>query len=168
MFTIKYMKIVMDADCLIKLTKAGAKSAVLSALKTSIPLEVKRETVDEGKKGNHPDAFIIEKNIKRGTLKPVQTSKKTQQGFVAHKGEREVVALFLGGGYDAVASDDARFLRKLEVAGIPFITAAACVVYLYVSGKVKKKRALDLLKQLRKHISDEEYSVFRLFMEENQ
>ena len=158
----------MDADCLIKLTKAGAKSPVLSVLETSIPQAVRREAVDEGKKGNHPDAFIIEENINRGKLKSIKASRRADMGFVAHKGEREVITLFLAGGYDAVASDDARFLRKLEIAGIPFMTAAACVAYLYVSGKVKMKQALDLLEQLRKHINDEEYSVFKLFMEENK
>ena len=109
----------MDADCLIKLTKAGAKSPVLSVLETSIPQAVRREAVDEGKKGNHPDAFIIEENINRGKLKSIKASRRADMGFVAHKGEREVITLFLAGGYDAVASDDARFLRKLEIAGIP-------------------------------------------------
>jgi hypothetical protein len=161
----------MDADCLIKLTGAGAKEAVLSAMEVSVPLAVKKEAVDEGKEGNYPDAYVIEVNINRGRLKAMKTQKDllrkrdAVRGMVLHGGEKEVLSLFLGGSYQAIASDDARFLKKLEVLSIPYLTAAACVIYLYTSKQSSKQKVLTLLERLKGHISDEEYSVFRLFME---
>jgi hypothetical protein len=44
------MKLLMDADCLIKLTKAGLKELVATRYSVSIPEPAKREVVDAGKK----------------------------------------------------------------------------------------------------------------------
>jgi hypothetical protein len=63
------MKVVMDSDCLVKLSKAGAKEAVASTMEISIPPLVKIETVDEAKICGFHDAFIIEENISRKLLK---------------------------------------------------------------------------------------------------
>ena len=43
------MKLLMDADCLIKLTKAGLKELIAENATISIPETVKREVVDAGK-----------------------------------------------------------------------------------------------------------------------
>ena len=54
----------MDADCLIKLTKAGLKEFICKQEKIVIPGTVKREVVDAGKSKGHPDAELIEENIR--------------------------------------------------------------------------------------------------------
>lgn len=59
----------MDADCLVKLTKAGAKEAIVSAMEVHIPLLVKKETVDEAKKHGYQDAFIVEDNLDKKNIK---------------------------------------------------------------------------------------------------
>ena len=56
------MKLLMDADCLIKLTKAGLKELVAKKDSVSIPEPVKREVVDAGKKKQCSDAIAVEKN----------------------------------------------------------------------------------------------------------
>jgi hypothetical protein len=81
------------------------------------------------------------------------------------KGEEEVIALYRGGGYDAVASDDKRFLKKLEAAGIPYMTASACVVFLYKRGRAPRADALAMLVRLRAFISAEEYEISRFAVE---
>ena len=53
----------MDSDCLVKLTKAGAKEAVMREMEVYIPHLVKKETVDEAKKRGYQDASIIEKRV---------------------------------------------------------------------------------------------------------
>lgn len=160
------MRVVMDSDCLVKLTKAGAKEAVLSALEVSIPPAVRKEVVDEGKTGGYPDALVVEENIARGRLKTVGLSApRTKDGPLLIGGEKEVLDLFLKGRFDAVASDDSRFLKKLESLNIPYLTAAACVAYLSASGSVGGEKARDILEKLKKHISEDEYSVVRLFLE---
>jgi len=62
----------MDSDCLVKLTKAGAKEAIVSAMEVHIPPLVKKETVDEAKERGYQDAFINEENIDKKVLQVVK------------------------------------------------------------------------------------------------
>lgn len=159
------MKIVMDSDCLVKLTKAGAKEAVIQAMEVHIPYLVKKETVDEAKKQGYQDAFIIEENIDKKGLRLVKHGETGFLAVPATKGEREVVSLYLTGGYDAIASDDKRFLKKLEAASIPYMTPTACIVYIYKSGKIAKTKVLDILEDMKPFISGEEYLITKFYLE---
>lgn len=161
----RYMKIVMDSDCLVKLVKAGAKEAVVSSMTVHITPLVKKETVDEGRNNNFPDAELIHENIGSGKLTIVKSPAQRSATVTAIKGEMETAALFKRGGYDAIASDDRRFLRKLEAANIPYLTPAACVAHVYLSGKIERKGALALLEALRPLISREEYAVTKIYLE---
>jgi len=160
------MKIVMDSDCLVKLTKAGAKEAIGSAMEVHVPPLVKKETVDEAKERGYQDAFIIEGNIDKKVLHVVKHRRKNPSAVSAVKGEADVVSLYMDGGYDAVASDDQRFLKRLEAANIPYLTPAACLVYLHKSKRVKKSAAAEILESLKPFISSEEYAVAKLYLEE--
>lgn len=156
----------MDSDCLVKLTKAGAKEAVLSAMEVHIPRLVKQETVDEAKKHGYQDALIIEKNINKKALLVVKHQRKQQTAISVAKGETDVVSLYSEGKYDAVASDDQRFLKRLEAANIPCLTPTACLVYLHKNKKADKPAAMKMLESLKPFISSEEYTVAKLYMEE--
>jgi hypothetical protein len=70
---------------------------------------------------------VIEMNIGKTRLHVVKPKKKAIPA--AAKGGAKVLSLFLNGSDDAIASDDRRFLRKLESANIPYLTPAACLVY---------------------------------------
>jgi hypothetical protein len=157
------MKVVMDSDCLVKLTKAGAKAEVVSGMEVHIPSLVKTETVDEAKGKGYQDGIIIERNIAKSRLRVVKPGKKAV--IATTKGETDVVSLFLNGGYDAIASDDRRFLKKLESANIPYLTPAACLVYLHSAKKIAKFAALELLESLKPFISKEEYATAKLRLE---
>ena len=54
------MRILMDADCLIKLTKSGLKEPICRTEKVIIPRGVKHEVVDAGRNKDYPDAGIVE------------------------------------------------------------------------------------------------------------
>lgn len=153
----------MDSDCLVKLTKAGAKAEVVSGMEVHIPSLVKTETVDEAKGKGYQDGIIIERNIAKSRLRVVKSGKKAV--IAATKGEADVVSLFLNGGYDAIASDDRRFLKKLESANIPYLTPAACLVYLRSAKRIAKFAALELLESLKPFISREEYATAKLRLE---
>ncbi len=159
------MKIVMDSDCLIKLTKAMAKEAVLSVMEVYIPQLVKEETVDEVKGKGYQDALVIEKNIESNVLYVVKHREKIFPTIPSTKGEMEVISLYLEGSYDAIASDDRRFLKKLEAANIPYLTPCACVVYLYKCGKVGKSKVLEMLEDMKSFISEEEYMISKFYLE---
>jgi len=159
------MKLVMDSDCLVKLAKAGAKEAILSSIEVSIPALVKKETVDEAKDKGHQDGLIIEENLRKKSLRVVDAKRKKQSLLAATKGEEEVVSVYLSGIYDAVASDDRRFLKRLESANIPYLTPTACLVYLCEEGRIEKFEALQMLEALKPYISSQEYAVARVYME---
>lgn len=53
----------MDADCLIKQSKAGLKELAVVHDTVVIPEIVKREVVEAGKEKGHPDAALLEGNI---------------------------------------------------------------------------------------------------------
>jgi predicted nucleic acid-binding protein len=61
------MKLVIDSDSLIKLTKAGAKEKVLSNIEVYIPPMVMSETTQH--KDKFIDALTIHENIEKGFLK---------------------------------------------------------------------------------------------------
>jgi len=151
----------MDADCLIKLTKAGLKEFICNHKKIIIPGIVKREVVDAGKSKGHPDAELIEKNIDHGLVIVAK-----EKAFNHVKGDRALVAMFERRRYTAVATDDAKLIRVLRATGIPFVLPALLIYSIYKSGLVDQASALNWLDRLSPFISEEEYSVTKLLLEE--
>ena len=95
----------MDADCLIKLTKAGMKERVCAAWSIHIPSVVRRETTAEAPR--LPDATRIADNIRSGLITVVSGARRSG------KGEDAALTLFQAGKFDAIATDDVRFIRLL-------------------------------------------------------
>lgn len=155
----------MDSDCLVKLTKAGAKEAIVSAMEVHIPPLVKRETVDEAKLRGHQDAFAIDENISKKALLVVKHLPGKSLVVSPVKGEADVTSLYMEGGYDAIASDDRKFLKRLEAAHIPYLTPTACLIYVYRIRKIDRSAALVLLAALKPFISQDEYAVAELYLE---
>lgn len=156
----------MDADSLIKLTKASLKEDVMTSMEIIVPPEVKHETIDAGKDGGHADAFIIEENVEQGRLhvqdpQPPDSTQRILQGLNIHGGEADVLRLHAAAGADLLASDDARFLRLVEEMGIPFATPAALAVSLVQMGTLNREEALDKLDELGPHISESEHVAAR-------
>ena len=155
-----YMKVIMDADCLIKLTKAGLKEDVCRAFAITIPRLVKEEVVDRGKAKGLPDALIIDKNVREGLIKV-----KTDTTSKATAGEKEALALFQKGSFDAIGSDDKRFIRQLRMFNIPYLTPAVVIAVMVKQGNIKTPKALILLDALSEYISDDEYATVKLFLD---
>lgn len=162
------MKIVMDSDCLVKLTKSGAKEIVAASMEVHIPYLVKMETVDDVKERGYQDTLMIEENIEKNILHVVRHRGTPPRTVTVSKGEEDVVSLFLKGGYDAIASDDRRFLKKLEAANIPYLTPCACILYLYYIGSTGRPGALELLEGLRQFVGSEEYEISKLYLEDKR
>jgi hypothetical protein len=150
------MNVVMDADCLIKLTKAGLKEQVCAAWRVSIPPLVRRETVDQA--SHLPDATRIRQNIVAGHIAV------KDPGVRAAKGEDAVLRLYQGGGFEAVATDDARFIRQLRGLGIPFAVPAVIIVWLRLEDVLSPDEARQALTALRPHISSEQWAAAQLML----
>jgi rRNA-processing protein FCF1 len=155
------MKILMDADCLIKLTKAGLKEFICQNEKIVIPGIVKREVVDAGKSKGHPDAQLVEENIRHGLITVVK------EVTLKHvKGDQALVAMFKRGRYTAVATDDAKLIRILRATEIPFVLPALLIYSIYCRGLIDQTKGLNWLDRLSPFINEEEYSVTKLLLEE--
>lgn len=153
------MKVLMDADCLIKLTKSKLKELVCKNFSVSIPQVVKEEVVDNAKK--HPDALIIKKNIELKLL----TLNKTSHSASAQKGEDAVFAIFKYSKFNAICSDDKRFLKRLQLFDIPYITPSVFIAILLKDGKITAEEACEKLDLLSPFISDDEYNAVKLVLE---
>jgi len=154
----------VDSDALIKLTRAGAKEAVTAAVDAVVSPEVEKEAVEEGKEGGFPDAFEIERNLKKGLLKVIKAPKAKETEVIIKKlglkgGEAGIFRLFKAGKCKAIASDDQKFLDLLAALNVPFITPSALIIYAWKKGKIDKKTCFRLLEKLRPMISEEEYQL---------
>ncbi len=158
------MNVVMDTDALIKITKSSLKELFTSNISIHIPIAVKKESVDEGKVRQFPDAILVERNIQKGRINVVKTKKKRSvediiTNLQLEGGEADSLRLFHQGRYDSIVSDDQKFLEFVDSTGIPFFTPAALIVYLYRMHKVSLAEARKYVDKIKPMISDEEYSV---------
>jgi len=153
------MKLLMDADCLIKLTKAGLKELVAKRYSVSIPGPVKREVVDAGKKKECSDAFAVENNIDSKMIAVIDAPMEVE------KGDQALIAVFLNEDYDAVATDDIKLSHYLKALNIPFILPGLILYRLLKDGKTDFKTTLWALQQLYEFISEDEFATVRLLME---
>jgi len=156
------MKLLMDADCLIKLTKAGLKELVSNKDNVSIPEPVKREVVDAGKKKQCSDAFAVEKNIESKMLAVIDLPMHIE------KGDQALIAIYREEDYDAIATDDTKLTRQLKALNIPFILPALVLYRLLKDSKIDYKTTLWALQQLAEFISEDEFSAVRLLMEKEK
>ncbi len=142
------MKIVIDSDALIKLTKSGAKELITKCFDVSIPERVYEETVTESE--GYPDAKEIERNIKAKKIMVKEAQQK-------EKGEMAALDLYKRDNYDFLVSDDRRFLKYLAAKGIPYLTPPFLIVYLLHIRKISKQCAENYIDNLKMYISEEEY-----------
>lgn len=150
------MKLVIDSDALIKLTKAGAKEAVLNNIEVSIPPSVMDETTRERKR--FIDALKIYDNINKGLLKVKKPGKNPLVKNLEVKGG-EAQVLMLYDGLSPISSDDGKFLNLLENLNIPYLTPTSIIIYLLKKGAIKKEDAKKYIGNLRDMISEEEYHL---------
>jgi len=142
------MKVVVDSDVLIKLTKTGSKEVIVSLLDVSIPKRVYEETVTESK--GCIDANKIQHNIDVGMI-------QVQGQSTRDKGEFEALKLYRSGGFELIVSDDRKFLNYLDRSGIPYLTSSSLIVYLLYKNKISKEDTIKYIDNLKTHISKKQY-----------
>jgi rRNA-processing protein FCF1 len=152
------MKTLMDADCLIKLTKAGLKELICQFFEITIPSIVKLEAVDAGKAKNCEDAHIIEKNIDAKKLVVIASPVNFENGDSA------IIQMFDKEKYAFVATDDAKLTRRLKIHGIPFVLPGLLIYHLIHNGLIGNQQAERFLLQLAPFISKDEYSTVKLLI----
>ena len=81
-------------------------------------------------------------------------------------GYQALIDTFKEGHYTVIATDDTKLIRILRLMGIPFMVPALLIHAQYNKGKIDRKTAMQWLDTLSVFISDEEYSVAKLLLEE--
>ncbi len=146
----------MDSDCLVKLTKAGLKERVCAAWDIHIPALVRRETTAEA--ARFPDAVQIRDNIAAGLITVAADRRRRKQS------EDAALDLFGSGEFQAIATDDTRFIRRLRGLGVPFAVPAVILVRLRNEGILTRDQASEALEALSPLISPEEHAVAELML----
>jgi len=155
------MKILMDADCLIKLTKAGLKEKICQQYEIAIPATIKKEVVDAGRRKGLLDAELVEKNIKKDIIKIVGKESPTRI-----KGDQALIEIYKRGRYDAIATEDVKLIRSLRSVGISYILPGLFIYSLYRRNIIDKVTALNWLEGLSNFISEDEHSMIKFLLEE--
>ncbi len=155
------MKILMDSDCLIKLTKSGLKESICKQDEITIPVVVKQEVVDAGRSKGVPDAESVEENIQRGILHVTGRRKSS----APTRGDQALIETFNLGGYELIATDDAKLIRSLKSLGIRWTLPGLLVYSLYQRKLIDKAVGREYLEKLSPFISDDEYSMVRFLLE---
>ncbi|SPD72871.1 conserved hypothetical protein [uncultured Desulfobacterium sp.] len=154
-----YMKILMDSDCLIKITKAGLKELIGRLHQIFIPETVQKEVVLAGKSKGCEDAFIVEENIKSNVIKVSESPSKFNNGDDA------LVEQFRNSDYDVAATDDAKLTRRLIANDIPFILPALIIFKLFADNHIDRAAFSKAMDKLVPFISKDEYSTVILLAE---
>ncbi len=146
----------MDSDCLIKLAKSSLKEIVCRSFVVVIPPLVKKEVVDDA--SEQPDSILVKSNIEKKLL---TVGSGTGSGS---KGEEAVFNVFQSGQYDAICSDDKRFIKRLRLFEVPYLTPAVLIAVIFRQGNIPLKDALEKLESLAPMISDDEYLTVKTFL----
>jgi hypothetical protein len=153
------MAFLIDADALVKITKAGLKDTLTAHLDLRMAPIVAKEVIEEGKRLGHADAAEVERNLARKRLRMTHDPPSSPKAALFTGGEADLVALYDSGNYSAVLSDDQRFLRRAIEFGIDVLTPSAALVLLVRKRKLSQRRACDRLGALKPYISPEEYTL---------
>lgn len=141
------MRLLLDADGLIKLHRAGVLGQMVNAFRCTVPEAVYHEVVTRGKERLHQDAEEIE-HILGEEVEVIRTEQAYgETGLGA--GEMAVLTLAVQYQNAIVVSDDRRFLALLTVRGLRFLTPADLLVVLARRRILTKGEAQKALERLR-------------------
>ena len=150
------MQLVIDADGLIKLNRAGVLRWVIEAFDCIIPSAVYSEVVTQGRARRYEDAEAIEAALTdKVQILSIEANPEPQLGLgIGEKGILNLLPRFPG---SIVVSDDRRFLTVLSAEGIPFLTPADLLVVLTRREVLTGAQAREALENLRPAIRTKAY-----------
>lgn len=156
------VRILLDTDASIKLTKISIIEIVASGFNVILTEQVYKEQVIAGMKKNLPDAKRMEKLIQEGKIKVSEVLEKSfVENFRLGAGEKSVLDYYLVNDIDLIVSDDEAFLRLLDIYEIPFIPVAGVILMCAINGLISKEEGIKYLELLKPMIKEEHMFYIR-------
>ena len=151
------MKILLDADASIKLTKIGIIEIFVSCFEVILTGDVYSEHVTAGLNRNYPDAIKMNKLVSSGKVIVVEVAKypTVYDNFRLGRGEKSVLNYFVANDIDLIISDDEAFLKVLDRFRIPFTPVAGAILMCVLHKPINKEKGLKYLESLKPMIKDE-------------
>ena len=151
------VRILLDADASIKLTKVGVIESFVSGFEVILTSEVYDEHVIAGLKRNYSDAKKMDKLVSDGNVVVAEVSNDPPiyDNFRLGRGEKSVLNYFLANGVDLIISDDEAFLKILDQFEIPFIPVAGAILMCVIHGLISNEKGLKYLELLKPMTKDE-------------
>lgn len=151
------MKILLDADASIKLTKIGIIESFASGFHLILTSEVYAEQVTAGLKRNLADAELMEKLVSDGKITVAKKGNRSDvyENSRLGRGEKSVINHYRANDIDFIVSDDEAFLKVLDANDIPFIPVAGVILMCMQKGIITKDESFKYLEMLSPMIRDE-------------
>lgn len=156
MFEESLPQLLIDADALIKLNKAGILLKVVESFECVVPTAVYDEAVVVGRAFLHEDAEDIE-HILEGTVTIVEPIGSTGLGVSLGRGETAVSQSKSQYPDALVVTDDRRFTSALRLTTDLVVSAAELLTLLARSRVLSLQEALEALERLRPSIRETIY-----------
>ena len=164
-------KIVLDADGLIKIYKAGFLQQLTAEYVCLLPEEVYQEAIVAARIGHADEAralehLIAEENLIRKQAAHSRVADRILRG--SHSlgmGESGAVRLFLQEGANVLLTDDQAFLSFLTRHRIPFLTPSDALLSLRTANRLSYEDAARAAEQLRPLIRRNVYEDLRTRLE---
>jgi rRNA-processing protein FCF1 len=149
------VRLLLDADALIKLNRAEILVTLLDSFDCAVPQAVYEEVVVVGHARGYADAEAIGSAVagRCGVEETTESSLSTSLGV----GETALLALVEAGEQSIVISDDARFLGVLRSRGIDYLGCARLVVYLVRNNLLTLGQATEALRRMRSLVSPKSF-----------
>ena len=151
------MKILLDADASIKLTKIGIIESFASGFQVILTSEVYEEQVTAGLKRNMADAKRMEKLVSDGKITVAKKGNRSDvyENSRLGRGEKSVINHYLANDIDLIVSDDEAFLKVLDANEIHFIPVAGVILMCMQKGIITRDESYKYLEMLSPMIRDE-------------
>ncbi|MBW6471194.1 MAG: hypothetical protein K0A90_08245 [Methanosarcinaceae archaeon] len=151
------IKILLDADASIKLTKINLIGILATGFEILLTSEVYDEHVTAGLKKDYNDAKVIKTLIDNRNITVVKVAKRSSvhDNFRLGRGETSIMNYCLTNNVDMIVSDDEAFLKILDKYDVIFTPVAGAVLMSVVHGLINKEKGLKYLESLKPMIRDE-------------
>ncbi len=163
------IRILLDADASIKLTKIGIIETFVFGFEVILTNDVYDEHVIAGLSRNYEDAKIMEKLVTERKVFVADIIEKSSafDKLTLGRGEKSVINYYMGNNnIDLIVSDDEAFLKVLDRFGMPFTPVAGVILMCVTHELISKEKGFRYLESLKPMIKDEHMFYIKSKIEE--